>query len=98
MNKDSDKVKEMNDLIIDSLSIKNENVNQLSSLIKHNQSVKTLNREDINELRAKYTNGLIKIQDLNGIVNNPEVFYNRFCSKILIHFYKAILNKREVTI
>ena len=82
MNKDSEKVKEMNDLIIDSLSIKNENVNQPPSLIKHNQSVKTLNREDINELRAKYINGLIKIQDLNGIVNNPEVFYNRSYSKI----------------
>ena len=92
MNKDSDKVKEMNDLIIDSLSIKNENINQLSSLIKHNQSVKTLNREDINELRAKYINGLIKIQDLNGIVNNPEVFYNRFHSEILIHIFKVILN------
>lgn len=48
---------------MDSLSTKDRNE------FKNVQSV-----ADINQLKAQYVNGLIRIQDSNGIINNPEVF------------------------
>jgi hypothetical protein len=63
---DEKEIKDINNTILDSLSIKET---------KHFQNFnnKSLNTAEKNRLKFRYKNGSMKIQDTNGIIYNPEV-------------------------
>jgi hypothetical protein len=65
---DEKEIKEINNTILDSLSIK-----ELKQFPTINNS--SFNSNERNRLRFKYKNGLMRIQDTNGIIYNPEVCY-----------------------
>lgn len=62
----------MDDLILDSLSLKAESTANVA-LAKCTDAGLNYSSSDYNFLKGKYTNGLIRVKDSNRIVLNSEV-------------------------
>lgn len=59
----------MNDIILDSLPLKENDVPPCLSLYKHNSQ----SESELGKLKFKYVNGLIRMKDSNSIIYNTEV-------------------------
>lgn len=74
---DDKEINETTNLILDSLSLKDEEVNKSKTMGKMNERANKLNSSynlmQRNKLKSIYKNGLMRILDSSGILNNPDV-------------------------
>jgi hypothetical protein len=76
---DEKEIKDINNVILDSLPSKNPSAAAVVAA-SHNSAIILAEKA---RLRSKYKNGVIRIQDTNGIIYNPSV-----SSFIQIHFQR----------